>query len=79
MDHIRSIAFAKKVTLKGSTIELYPPPILYTTTEAIIDIKNNIQYKPVDFFVVSMLKNFDKNKANQTIIIQALFISDCRN
>jgi len=54
---------AKKVTLKGNTIEQYPPPILYTNTEAATDTKKSIQYKPVDFFVVSIAKiNFDKNR-----------------
>lgn len=49
------MALAKKVTLNGNTIEQYPPPTLYTITEAAKDAKNNIQYNPVDFFVVSIV------------------------
>ena len=37
------MAIAKKVTLKGSTIEQYPPPILYTQKKAPIDNKNSSQ------------------------------------
>ena len=56
--YIKSIAIAKKVTLNGSTIEQYPPPIEYTPKKAAIDAKNNTQYTPVDFFVFSMVKLF---------------------
>ena len=47
-------AFARNVVLKGSTIEQYPPPILYTKKKAATDTRNKIQNKPVDFFAVSM-------------------------
>jgi len=50
MNYIKSIAFAKKVTLNGNTIEQYPPPILYTKKNAATEAKNNTQYRPVDFF-----------------------------
>ena len=44
------------MTLKGSTIEQYPPPTLYTITDATKDAKNSIQYRPVDFFVDSIVQ-----------------------
>ena len=43
MDYIKSRALAKKVTLNGKTIEQYPPPTLYTITEAAIEAKKSIQ------------------------------------
>jgi len=57
--YIRSSASAKKVQLKGSTIETHEPYgenniTKNNTTES----KNNIQYSPVLFLVVSILNNF---------------------
>jgi hypothetical protein len=47
---------AKKVTLKGSTIEQYAPIGDHSTTKnAATESKNNIQYSPVFFLVVSIL------------------------
>ncbi len=48
-------ALARKVVLKGNTSEQYPPPMLYTKKKAATEARNNIQKRPVDFFVVSML------------------------
>jgi hypothetical protein len=42
-NHIRSNAFAKKVTLKGNTMEQYPPPTLYTKKKAATEAKNKTQ------------------------------------
>jgi hypothetical protein len=52
------IAFAKKVTLNGSTREQYPPPIAYTPKNAATEIKKRIQNKTALGFlvVVSMLR-----------------------
>lgn len=52
--YIKSSALAKKVQLKGNTIEQYPPPTLYTKKNAATEARNNTQYKPVDFLVVSI-------------------------
>jgi hypothetical protein len=42
-DYIRSNALAKKVQLKGNTMEQYPPPIAYTPKKATTDTKNKTQ------------------------------------
>ena len=57
-NYIKSNALAKNVVLNGSTIEQYPPPILYTPKKAITDTKKRIQYKAVDFFDVVMYSLF---------------------
>jgi hypothetical protein len=54
--YIKSSALAKKVTLKGSTILQYAPIGDHSTTKnAATEIKNNTQYRPVFFLVVSIL------------------------
>lgn len=54
----KSNAIEKEVTIKGSTIEQYPPPIAYTPKNAAVDTKKAIQYMLLDFLVVSITNFF---------------------
>ena len=54
-DYIRSKAIANSVTLNGKTIEQYPPATAYTPKNAATEIKNKIQYRPVDLLLVVIL------------------------
>ncbi len=59
MNYIKSSAFAKKVTLKGNTIEQYEPIGEYNTAKKLAtEARNKSQYKPKFFFFISMLKFF---------------------
>lgn len=55
--YIRSSAMAKNVQLNGSIIETHEPYGEYNITKNnTTEIINNIQYRPVLFLVVSILK-----------------------
>ncbi len=73
MYYIKSSANAKNVTLKGNIIEQYPPPTAYTPKNATTDNKNKIQYKPVDFFLVVIIKNIFCKYTAARIILCNLF------
>ena len=61
--YIKSSASAKNVKLKGSTIETHEPYGEYNITKNnTTESKNNIQYRPVLFLVVSILIIFGKYK-----------------
>ena len=55
-----SKAFANQVHTKGSVKIQTPPIYLYNTKKAATDKRKSIQYKPVDFFVSSIVKIFTK-------------------
>lgn len=62
-----SRAFANHVHTKGSVKMQTPPIYLYSTKKAATDKRKSIQYKPVDFFASSIVKNFHENRANDLI------------
>ncbi len=67
--YIRSSAKAKNVTLKGSTILTHWPMGENNTIKNIAtEIKNNTQYSPVLFLVVSISINFCKYKTELFIV-----------
>jgi hypothetical protein len=45
------------VQVKGNTNMQTPPITWYNPKNATTDIKNRTQYKPLDFFVLSIYKN----------------------
>lgn len=47
-------ALANQVHVNGRTKIQTPPITWYNPKNATTDIKNRIQYKPLDFFVLSM-------------------------
>ena len=61
-------AFANQVQVKGSTNIQTPPITWYNPKNATTDIKKSNQYKPLDFFVLSISRNL-VSKYNKIICL----------
>jgi hypothetical protein len=64
--YIIFIALAKNVQMNGNEIVTNWPLNISSKTKARQDKKNSTQYMPVDFFDVSILKNFCENKTKRS-------------
>ena len=57
-----SIARTKKVVTKGMIRVSQGQWVAMATPRAIVEIKNNIQYSPLEFLFTSMIKILRKNR-----------------
>lgn len=67
--HIMSIASTKEVSTNGIISVSQGQCDQMANSRAAVEIKKMIQYKPVDFFLTSMLRNFFKNKAETATML----------
>lgn len=61
-----SIASTKEVATNGMIMVSHGQCAQIAKSKAAVEIKNISQYKPVDFFLTSMAKNFCKNRGEHS-------------